>query len=115
MPWYIDAVAELDELHARHCASCNAFSGEDCKQCKIGHIVDFLENKYLGDEPTADVAEVKHGEWNIGEFNKIRQVVVVECSECYCVLELPMSSWGLVYHYCPNCGAKMDGKGDSNG
>ena len=58
MSWYIDAVAELDELHEQHCASCNAFSGEDCKQCKIGHIVDFLENKYLGDEPTADVVEV---------------------------------------------------------
>ena len=101
MPWYIDAVAELDELHEQHCASCNAFSGEDCKQCKIGHIVDFLENKYLDDAPTADVAEVKHGEW---KWDK--RFADYTCNLC--------GNWDLkTPNYCPNCGAKMDGKGDS--
>ena len=63
--------------------------------------------------PTADVVEVKHGEWNIGEINKFRGIVIVECGECDCVLELPMLDYGLNYHYCPNCGAKMDGRRDA--
>lgn len=46
--------------------------------------------------PTADVAEVRHGEWLEG--NK-RQ----PCSEC---LYRGVRAWS----YCPNCGAKMDGK-----
>ena len=108
MSWYIDAVAELDELHARHCASCNAFSGEDCKQCKIGHIVDFLENKYLDDAQTADVAEVKHAHWvqyeqpyglgySIPEYKPTHY-----CSNCNGL------GWEF-YGTCPHCSAKMDG------
>ena len=88
-------------------ANCKDCLKQDVCNRDVGHGY-FVCPCYL----SADVEEVKHGEWNIGEFNKIRQVVVVECSECECVLELPMSSWGLNYHYCPNCGAKM-GKGDS--
>lgn len=100
MPWYIDVVVELDELHEQHCASCNAFSGEDCKQCKIGHIVDFLENKYLGDEPTADVVEVKHGEWKQARYTEANLYI---CSEC----DAPEYK---KHRYCPNCGADMRGE-----
>ena len=103
MAWYIDAVAELDELHARHCASCNAFSGEDCKQCKIGHIVDFLENKYLDDAQTADVAEVKHGEWMWETEDRY------ECSNCGVEQRVDEVMGLPTYNYCPYCGAKMDG------
>ena len=49
-------------------------------------------------QPTADVVEVRHGEWldNGAGFT---------CSEC---------KWRCrgVSYYCPNCGAKMDGKGE---
>ena len=51
--------------------------------------------------PTADVVEVKHGEWidlNITEW---------QCSECNYRVE----RWNNT-PYCPHCGAKMDG-GDS--
>lgn len=63
--------------------------------------------------PTADVEEVKHGEWI--------PIVIQEsyydppyCDTCKCSLcgyEIDVSE--TVYNYCPNCGAKMDGKGDS--
>ena len=48
--------------------------------------------------PTADAVEVVHGEW-------IRTgVIAYRCSECN---YLPMEAGTA---FCPNCGAKMDGK-----
>lgn len=47
--------------------------------------------------PTADVAEVKYGEWVHGER-------ISHCSECG-VEMLPEN----ITPYCPNCGARMDG------
>ena len=46
---------------------------------------------------TADVAEVKHGEWVHGEC-------VSHCSECG--FETYPEN---ITPYCPNCGARMDG------
>lgn len=57
--------------------------------------------------PAADVQEVKHGFWEEG---KVRGQFALICSECEC-------DAGVIYDYdyCPNCGAKMDGKdGESN-
>lgn len=57
--------------------------------------------KFIDDEPTADVAEVKHGKWEyIGTDKK---GYVYRCSNC-------VGRIGLDYetNYCPNCGAKMD-------
>lgn len=53
--------------------------------------------------PTADVVEVRHGEW---EFVQIDDCII--CSEC-------KNSWNVIdnctetFNYCPICGAKMDG------
>ena len=58
--------------------------------------------------PAADVREVKHGFWEEG---KVRGQFALICSECEC-------DTGVIYDYdyCPNCGAKMDGKdGESDG
>lgn len=52
--------------------------------------------------PTID--PVKHGKW-------IKDDVGVHCSECFCGWEfltgIPVEAYR--FHYCPNCGAKMDG------
>ena len=50
-------------------------------------------------QPAADVVEVGHGEWIYGEFD------IPHCSECG-VEVMPNN----ISNYCPNCGAKMDGK-----
>ena len=50
----------------------------------------------------ADVQAVVHGEWNMGESG-----VVYFCSRCRCAAH-PRESER--WHYCPKCGAKMDGK-----
>lgn len=54
-------------------------------------------------EPAADVLEVRHGEWDINS----------NCSVCgvYKFEELDADVWAdWDIDYCPNCGAKMDGK-----
>lgn len=48
--------------------------------------------------PAADVVEVRHGRWNNG-------YEVQNCSECG-------YRGKRSYHYCPSCGAAMDGGQD---
>lgn len=52
----------------------------------------------LEDTPTADVVEVKHGYWIDGKCGHYKI-----CSECNQIADF-------YFDYCPNCGAKMDGK-----
>lgn len=51
--------------------------------------------------PTADVAPVVHGRWDIMDGYKMRR----NCSVC----GWDVPEYGKFYSYCPNCGAKMDG------
>lgn len=48
-------------------------------------------------QPTADVAEVKHGEWKAS----VMGTGAPHCSLCN-------GATPLRYTYCPHCGAKMD-------
>ena len=57
----------------------------------------FIED--IAEQPAADVAEVRHGEWIYGEFD------IPHCSECGKEV-LPNQ----ISKHCPDCGAKMDGK-----
>ena len=61
--------------------------------------------------PTADVVGVKHGRWKEVDYwssnkdgNSIRYIAN-QCSACHC-----NSPRKAQYNYCPNCGAKMNGK-----
>lgn len=68
--------------------------------------IEELTNDFIvipKDTPTADVAEVKHGEWISNEFGG-----VYICSEC------GRKETTNTEPYC-HCGAKMDGKNDKNG
>ena len=62
--------------------------------------------------PTVDAVEVVHGEWSTIEDDYCG-LVALHCSVCnqewWFEEDAPIKH----YHYCPNCGAKMDG--DSNG
>ena len=66
------------------------------------------------DADTVDAVEVVHGEWEITEDDYL-SLVEMKCSVCG-------ESYGFEwfediqpksYHYCPNCGAKMDGDGNA--
>lgn len=71
----------------------------------IGVVNKILE--IIKEFPSADVEEVKHGEWIEGGWN-------VVCSSCgvgkwkgYIPESQEVKEW---MPRCPNCGAKMDGK-----
>lgn len=57
--------------------------------------------------PTADVAPVHHATWELVEYKctPIDTDQVLVCTECGFAHQ--NDDW---YNYCPNCGAKMDGR-----
>ena len=68
----------------------------------------------IDEAKTVDAVEVVHGEWEIIEDDYF-DLVELKCSACG-------ASYGFEdyeddtpknYHYCPNCGAKMDGDGNA--
>lgn len=64
--------------------------------------------KDLSEIPSADVVPVRHGRWE--SFEDVFMDTCYECSECGLAFYLadggtPQENQ---YHYCPNCGAKMD-------
>lgn len=71
--------------------------------------------KLMVDAPAADVVEVKRGCWietDYRTFDGFETVVhpneALKCSECCCCFRKELL-W--CKNYCPECGAKMDGKG----
>ena len=82
-------------------------AGLDCIVVKFKEANLILE--LLKEQP-----EQKHGHWipiklptGVGEFGyKEYMVQEVTCSECKFTEDVSASA----YLYCPNCGAKMDGK-----
>ena len=55
--------------------------------------------------PAADVAPVRHGEWEIVVGSNGNEYMVCTC----CRVSQDLTG---VFTYCPNCGAKMDGGAD---
>ena len=79
-------------------------------------IQDGLNNLVLGHDaievlgmiyvmPAADVAPVRHGEWEIVVGSNGKEYMVCTC----CRVSQDLTG---VFSYCPNCGAKMDGSTD---
>ena len=79
----------------------------------------------LDDVPAADVVEVRHGRWEWYvepryDLYSCDENFGYRCSECHVfageygvdddIYEEPPTH---ILYYCPNCGAKMDGKGDT--
>ena len=61
-------------------------------------------------QPAADVAEVRHGRWRIIteiKGNETKEKVV--CNRCFNSAHRDFRGF-IISDYCPNCGAKMDGK-----
>lgn len=58
--------------------------------------------------PAADVAPVRHGRWiDLGDdyWERGRTSTRYKCSECG---RRAGQKQAKLYHYCPNCGAKME-------
>lgn len=64
-----------------------------------------LINDLIMKQPAADVEPVRYGHWEVGYFHD---------RVCSCCLH-PDNDFNEYSHdYCPNCGAKMDGKDKTN-
>lgn len=106
MAEYIEREALIEQLKIHFDAFYNDFDGKlmYSDHICIGEDVDALID-FVNKQPTADVAEVKHGEWIPQvEYNFEKSeddLAGYCCSEC-----------GLFYieehNFCPNCGALME-------
>lgn len=82
-------------------------TGEYDREHADPHFIGGCETyrEWLEQLPAADVAEVRHGKW---VWNG--ETCCNECSVCGVG-----AMWFRIlmeYHYCPNCGAKMDEEND---
>lgn len=59
--------------------------------------------------PAADVAPVRHGRW-VMSSDRPDTIICNCCDSAFDVWKADIKR----YHYCPNCGAKMDGQEDIN-
>ncbi len=62
----------------------------------------------INEQPTADVQEVKHGEWFKPSNDPVDSKQWI-CSECKGLTETAYYCGHCYYNYCPNCGTRMDG------
>ena len=99
MAKYIEREAFLEDAEERYCLPCKGagkdHNGLKCRACWV----DDMCGDIIG-TPAADVAPVRHGQWEYGDYYDIGDV----CSECLWDSQMVQPS----YRYCPNCGAKMD-------
>lgn len=70
------------------------------------HFINGIETvfEYIDYMLTADVEEVRHGKWE--RCGRLEGKTVLKCSVCGQGIT---SMFAPEYHFCPNCGAKMDG------
>ena len=73
-----------------------------------GHVPLPVIRQNIMDIPAADVAPVRHGRWedSVDEWFGTDVYTCSKCRESYVLVEgTPKEN---LWHYCPNCGAKMD-------
>ena len=95
MARYIDADKLKDAFH----------TDTEHLQSRDEHLFDLIMIE-IEDAPTADVVEVKHGEWL--EVDSDVGWELVRCSSCGKEQSLFQDEEKPLY--CPRCGAKMDGE-----
>ena len=109
MKEYIEREALMRRIKEIHCAECDSYHGVRCRACWVDDTLDYIDS-----EPAADVVPVRHGRWedSIDEWFGTDVYTCSKCRESYVLVEgTPKEN---LWHYCPNCGAKMDG-GAGNG
>lgn len=117
---YIEREAVIDEIEGTtwYHISCqkNLVEGAACEADALYKATDIYN--VIKSAPTADVVEVRHGKWvETQEPLGWCDVDCIECSVCHesWIMDKDSSidDYECMWHYCPNCGAKMDG-GDNN-
>lgn len=107
MAEYIERETLLKELQEEIDFETTMYTEEQNKWFERGLKCAYRDAK---NQPTADVVEVRHGEWE-------KENGIYVCSECgytcpYDVVGDNIEYWECLY--CRHCGAKMDGGKDEN-
>ena len=105
----------LIDANALKDSFCNACStnkryqrtNDECRSHKDSYGNSCFKMRLIDSAPTVDAVEVVHGSW----IELPSMAPEYKCSECGQSYE-----WWEVSeaHYCPNCGAKMDGDGNGS-
>lgn len=111
MPEYIEREALIDEIEGTtwYHISCqkNLVKGAACEADALYKATDIYNA--IKSAPTADVVEVRHGEW--GKIRYLEGCVNNYQHTCNaCGKSYFDNNANFNYPYCPNCGAKMDGE-----
>lgn len=106
MARYIDADKQI-ERYSKKLGFYIDEEGEDRFSAKCEEIRAAISALY--NAPTADVVEVVHGEW-IEEWDRKHMVGRCFCNSCRRGTYKDSHLKWIKSAYCPNCGAKMDGK-----
>lgn len=100
MAEYIDKQKLMKNFGGYDLTKCQKYGNTSQKQRNMSY--DTMMMYEIADEidcaPAADVAPVKHGEWDKKPFLIGTSYYCSECGD----------NFGEPYNYCPNCGAKMD-------
>lgn len=97
IPQIIDGASTIDAEPVRHGETTSYISTDDIDKYKSRIILDEGEKSKWCRVFYED--DRQHGVW------LDTPIGVIKCSECGCSFNLV----GMFTHYCPNCGAKMDG------
>jgi hypothetical protein len=96
---------ERDESVRKALEACIKVVCHGISQCDAVDIADAMDSIQA-----ADVVEVRHGYWHLLD-NCANEGVY--CSNCRKkVYKTNYANQKIKSNYCPNCGAKMDGKGE---
>lgn len=115
----IDADALIDDLMERYCKECNKRRGikngkwriiyeigeAPCRACEVDDVKAELE-----EAPTVEVEPIKRGHWKAWDLTWGRSIYA--CTSCGDAMEVPTENGNPIFAYCPNCGARMDEKGE---
>ena len=100
-------MAEYIEREAATNVACNIL-------WKMNDLSTSVMAKALNSIPAADVAPVRHGEWEEMHYEGgiLDGTNFDRCSVCGYERVFDDPAFKTVFKYCPNCGAKMDGGAD---
>ena len=108
MAEYIDREAFKKSVEERYCLPCKAegkdYNGCRCRACWVDDMLDEVDCF----QTAADVAPVRHGQWE--EASDGDGIVCPFCRTDFCTIIYDTE----YFNYCPNCGAKMDEKEDKH-
>lgn len=102
MAEYIDRDEALNAILGCDADVCETL--DEWGECEWGLSRELI-NEAIASIPQAEVVPVRYGKWEEGII--WRKDCFWICSECKFPSEA--SAAPKLYHYCPNCGAKMEG------